>query len=227
MKNLLWIITTLIVISITGCGNDNSTSSSSRELTPEQKDSIEQMRKDSIAKAKFERAIQDSILNAKKVERQQLIEKLSKDFKESGDEFSDSRWVQHKSAPRYRNRNGVYLAFQKDKSNKPDNLRFIIQYEADDWLFIKNIIFNVDGENITFVPADMEEDCGNGGRIWEWCDESASLGNNMDLIKKIANAKSVKLKLNGRQYYDTRTMSADAIKGFKETLEYYTALKSN
>ena len=43
-------------------------------------------------------------------------------------------------------------------------------------------------------------------------------------IKKIANAKSVKVKLNGRQYYDTRTLKAEQIKSIKDTYEYYLAL---
>lgn len=92
--------------------------------------------------------------------------------------------VKHKNEPKYRNQNGVYLYFQVDQNGKPENLRFCIQYEDDDWLFIRNMIFNIDGENITFIPNDMETDCGNGGRIWEWCDEPASLGDNMDLINK-------------------------------------------
>jgi hypothetical protein len=44
------------------------------------------------------------------------------------------------------------------------------------------------------------------------------------LIKKIAYAKSVKLKLVGKQYYDTKTMSIKQIQHFKYSYEYYKAM---
>lgn len=221
------IIAVCSALYLIGCNNQTS-KSTTPELTQAQKDSIEQVRRDSIRVADSiqtaEKHRADSIAEVKRLEKEAAIAKLAKNFNVKTDEFSDKIWVHHKSEPSYRNRNAVFLYFQTNKENKPSNLRFVVQYEDDDWLFIKNMIFNIDGENFTFIPADMDRDCGNGGRIWEWCDESASLGDNMTLIKKIADAKTVKIKLNGRQYYNTRTMSAAHLKAFKETLDYYFAL---
>jgi hypothetical protein len=146
---------------------------------------------------------------------------LSKHFTEKKDEFSDVKWVEPKTRPKYTNQNGYCMYFAIE-NGVADNPRFLIQYESDDWLFIQYIIFNVDGENITFTPKNMDTDCGNGGRIWEWCDESAM--NLESLIKKIAYAKSVKLKLVGKQYYDTKTMSIKQIQHFKYSYEYYKAM---
>lgn len=228
MRNLLFLPAFLVLIFVTGCQN---TGTKSQELTQAQKDSIEQIRLDSIRVADSiqiaEQLRADSIANARSLERAAILSNLSKNFSTKKDEFSDKSWVQHKNAPKYRNQNGVYLYFQIDKSGKPENLRFCIQYEDDDWLFIRNMIFNIDGENITFIPNKMETDCGNGGRIWEWTDEPASLSDNMDIINKIAQANSVKIKMNGRQYYDTRTMSTNSLRAFKETLNYYNALAGN
>ena len=56
------------------------------------------------------------------------------------------------------------------------------------------MIFNIDGDNVTFIPNDVERD-NDYGRIWEWSDEPASLESS--LVEKIANAKSVKVKFNG------------------------------
>ena len=50
-------------------------------------------------------------------------------------------------------------------------MRFVFQYYSDDWLFIRNMIFNFDGENVRIIPDRMQTDCGDGGMIWEWCDE--------------------------------------------------------
>ena len=146
---------------------------------------------------------------------------LKQYFTEKKDEFSDVKWVEPKSRPKYTNQNGYCMYFSVN-NGVVSNPRFLIQYESDKWLFIKNMIFNIDGENITFTPEKMETDCGNGGRIWEWCDEYA--GNLEPLIKKIAYAKSVKIKLVGKQYYNIKTMSQKQIQYFKYSYEYYKAL---
>lgn len=228
MRNLLFFSVIVILLCVSGC---QSSGKESHELTQAQKDSIERVRLDSIKVADSIRVAEqikaDSIANVRRLERDAQIASLSKNFSIKKDEFSNKSWVQHKNAPKYRNQNGVYLYFQVDQNNHPSNLRFCVQYEDDDWLFIRNMIFNIDGENIRFIPNDMETDCGNGGRIWEWCDELASLGDNMDIINKIAAANSVKIKMNGRQYYDTRTMSAKSLRAFKETLNYYNALAND
>lgn len=157
-----------------------------------------------------------------KAEREAAIKNLKPKFRVKSDEFSDKSWVYHNTTPKYTNRNSVHLYFCM-VNGVANNLRFRFQYEDDDWLFIKSVIFNIDGDNHTFIPFGMQEDCGNGGRIWEWCDSPAS--DCMDLVNMIANAKSVKIKYNGRQYYNTRTMTAKQIQAFKETLEYYKLLK--
>ena len=149
------------------------------------------------------------------------IKELKQYFTEKKDEFSDVKWVEPKSRPKYTNQNGYCMYFSVN-NGIASNPRFLIQYESDKWLFIKNMIFNIDGENITFTPEKMETDCGNGGRIWEWCDEYA--GNLEPLIKKIAYAKSVKIKLVGKQYYNIKTMSQKQIQYFKYSYEYYKAL---
>jgi len=149
------------------------------------------------------------------------IKELAQYFTEKKDEFSDTKWVEPKTRPKYTNENGYCMYFSVE-NGVATNPRFLIQYEADDWLFIQYMIFNIDGENITFTPSEMETDCGNGGRIWEWCDESAI--NIESLIKKIAHAKSVKIKFVGKQYNDVKTMSSKQILYFKYSYEYYKAM---
>jgi hypothetical protein len=221
MRKLLFIPLAIAIACLHSCGGNGSTA-----LTQEQKDSIAKVQADStrladsIAAVKKAEADSTAAILAK--EKAEKIVQLAKKFRVKKDEFSDYAWIEHSQTTPYRNSNSVQLCFQKDGSNNARNLRFVVQYEDDDWLFIQNIIFNVDGENITFVPESVERDNGYGGRIWEWSDESASY--NSSLVNKIANAKKVKLKLNGRQYYDTRTMSAKQLTAFRETLEYYKAL---
>ena len=216
----------ILAILIAGCCFSCANNTSKTELTSEQQDSIAKAKQDSIKVADSIAAIEkfraDSIAAAKQKEKDEAIARLSKKFRFNEDEFGDRTWVYHNTTPKYTNRNSIHLYFQKDKDGNASNLRFRVQYEAGDWLFIKNMIFNIDGENVQFIPDDMETDCGYGGRIWEWCDESSTY--NQELIHKIVNAKSVKVKFNGRQYYDTKTMSAKELQAFKETFDYYKAL---
>ena len=160
------------------------------------------------------------------INKDSIINTMKADFTFKKDEFStsDGCWVEPKSRPRYRNTNAFYCYFWLSSNNLPSNMRFVMQYEDDDWLFIKNCVFNVDGENITYVPDKMEHD--NHSRIWEWFDDQVD-SDNIYLIRKIANAKTVKVKLNGTQYYDTRTIKAKEIASIKKTLEKYEELEGS
>ncbi len=221
MRKLLCVPIFAIVGILASCGGKSTSSA----LTQEQMDSIAKVKEDSTRVADsiqaVEKAKNDSIILAKKKANEERIAKLAKNFRVSGDEFTESQWIYNNVTPKYTNRNSIHLYFQM-KGKQATNLRFRVQYESDDWLFIRKMIFNVDGENITFIPEKMDTDCGNGGRIWEWCDESASY--NQTLVSKIAKAKVVKIKFDGRQYYDKKTMSSKELNAFKETFEYYRLL---
>lgn len=153
----------------------------------------------------------DSIVNAMRAEYV---------FKK--DEFDNEgrTWVQPKSKPKYRNNNAFYCYFQMNE-NVASNFRFVMQYYDSSWLFIENCIFNIDGENYTYVPQEMKRD--NNSSIWEWFDDSVTL-DNVALIRKIAQAKAVKVKLNGSQYSNTRTMKDTEIASIAHTLKYYEEL---
>lgn len=212
-KGCLWAIGIFALLAIIGnCVGSSEESTSS--VDSNEVDKTEKASADDEAKITAETANEDS-LNAVK------IKELKKYFTEENDEFSDTKWVEPQTRPRYTNQNGYCLYFAL-KEGKATNPRFRIQYEADEWLFIQYMIFNIDGDNITFTPTNMETDNGNGGRIWEWCDESA-----LDLeplIKKIAYANTVKIKMVGRQYSKVKTMSSKQIQYFKYSYEYYKAL---
>lgn len=152
------------------------------------------------------------------------VKELEKLFRIKVDEFSNNnkKWYKPKSAPIYTNANGLYCYFQTE-NGMPSNLRFRLQYYNDDWLFFSRVQFAIDGKAYEYIPMDTETDSGNGGYIWEWFDESVS-ESDKDLINALANAKSAKMKLIGRQYYDTKTISQTQINAIKQTLELYKAM---
>lgn len=160
--------------------------------------------------------------------RDSIIAELKGSFTTKYDEFINIHWVEPKDKPKYRNRNGCYCYFQIQDS-VASNFRFVFQYAATDWLFIKEMIFNIDGKNFDLYPK-MERDNGNGG-IWEWCDYEVSYlsSDNADLFSEnfvweLKNAKSVKVKLVGEHYSKVQTLSEQQIKSIKDTYNYYIAL---
>lgn len=154
--------------------------------------------------------------NQKKKEE---LERLAKNFMQQKDEFSNKTWILPKDKPKYRNRNATYCYFMK-QNNEVSNFRFVFQYVDSDWLFIKDLIFNIDGKVFEYRRLDFNTDC-SGGQIWEWCDLQLS---DTDLIRALENAKSIKIKMNGDKYYDTRTLKSATITSIQNTIKYYKAL---
>ena len=212
-KFIVILISVFVSFSFVSCNFGGSVS---------KKQEREKFVRDSIIRAEF---VRDSIERDRK--NAEIIKNMVSNFIIKGDEFSTNKWVLPKSKPKYRNQNGVYTYFELN-GNKAENFRFVFQYYADDWLFIKKMTFNIDDELFTIVP-DMDTDCGYGGKIWEWCDESVTNDSteysvNENFIKKLANAKSVKVKLSGRQYYDTKTLTETQIKSIKQVYNQYVLL---
>jgi len=151
------------------------------------------------------------------------INELLPYFNVTKDEFDPDglTWYKPKSAPKYTNRNGIYLYYSTSK-NGINPLRFRIQYYADDWLFFKKIQFSIDSSAYEYVPRKTETDH-SGGYIWEWFDEALNKSDK-ELINALANAKSAKMKFIGRQYYDIRNISKEQITDIKRTIELYKAM---
>lgn len=85
---------------------------------------------------------QDKIENFKKtvIVDSTRIKLLEKFFRIKSDEFSNNnkKWYKPKTSPIYTNANGIYLYFQTE-IGMPSNLRFRLQYFAEDWLFFSKV----------------------------------------------------------------------------------------
>jgi len=151
------------------------------------------------------------------------IKTLKPFFINKKDEFDVNKqsWFELKSSPKYRNQNGIYCYFGSENGNV-DNFRFVIQYYADDWLFIQKYQFSIDGKAYEFVPNKVDSDSGDGGYIWEWCDQNIN-SSNVDLIESLANAKEAKIRFVGRQYVQTKVISQKEIRNIKRALDFYKA----
>ena len=165
-------------------------------------------------KAKYESMLAEMEGNRVKVE------KLKPYFSFRKDEFGGQVWVEPKDAPQYVNVNGIYCYFML-VDGKPSNLRFKIQYRADDWLFIQSYKFLIDGNTYDYVPDKVERD--NESYIWEWSDTPVSVLSE-SLLNSLSKAKTAKIRFVGRQYHKDKDITAQQIASIKRTLELYYAL---
>lgn len=173
-----------------------------------------------IIVAEQKRIEAEKMAEAERIQKKkEKLERLAKNFKQTKDEFSDKTWIFPKDKPKYRNRNATYCYFMK-QNNKVQNFRFVFQYVANDWLFIKDLIFNIDGKIYEYRRLDFNTDCG-GEQILEWCDLQLS---DTELIRAFEKAKSIKIKMNGEKYYNTRTLKSTTITSIQNTIKYYKAL---
>ncbi|RLJ77138.1 hypothetical protein [Pedobacter alluvionis] len=149
------------------------------------------------------------------------IKFLKKSFKITKDEFdaNEMQWVRPIDEPRYVNRNGIYSYFQTNKG-VASNLRFVIQYYSDDWLFIQKYQFSIDGKAYEYIPSKVETDNGDGGMIWEWFDDQAD-ENLKTIMEAITKSKTTKIKMVGRQYFDIKTVTSRQKESIRKTLELY------
>ncbi|GIZ10001.1 hypothetical protein [Flavobacterium sp. UMI-01] len=148
------------------------------------------------------------------------IKELKPLFKHKKDEFSEEQteWITPIASARYRNENGIYCYFSEN------NLRFVFQYHADDWLFIKNFQFLIDDKPYSFTPDDIKRDNDETG-ITEWFDSSVNSSNgSRQIVEALAKAKSARVRLNGDNYHHITNFTAKQLKSIKNTLEYYNAL---
>ena len=147
--------------------------------------------------------------------------KIRKTFRREKDEFSENRYFYLPSNyPHYRNTNymGFYFGGTKDKAT---DLHFIIQYSAEDWLFIENVKFDFDGKFYDYGPLNFETNVSNG--IQEWSDESVDYSS--QLVQYFKKAKSVKYRLEGKQFYRDYKMSPEKLKKIQNTIKLYEFMK--
>lgn len=151
-------------------------------------------------------------------ENREKAEKELATFKKSEDEFNRITFYKDSRIPEYSNVNFIspYIGKQDDQYW----LRLKLQYAAEDWLFIEKGIFLVDGEQYT-ISGKWERD--NNSEIWEWLDMQVS-ESERPILDKIANSKSAKVRYEGKQYHNDRTISQKEKDIIKKTLDIYDNL---
>ncbi|WP_435524424.1 hypothetical protein [Chryseobacterium indoltheticum] len=108
---------------------------------------------------------QNKIDKTEKVDSLEL-KSLRNKIKVEKDEFNENYFYVPKNIPPYRNQNylGFYFSGTRDSSV---SLHFLVQYGADDWLFVEDIQIKIDNHVYNFTPNQVETRVISGG-IMEW-----------------------------------------------------------
>lgn len=169
-----------------------------------------------IEKEKFYKTKHDEL---KKAQIAKALAKMSKSY----DKLEKITWYRDSSSPRYTNYDGFYLYFGKKEGATPW-LRLRIQYESDDWLFIKGFSVYVDDNVYQKQSANFERD--HDSRIWEWYDENPSTSD-LQMIRDIILSKKATIRFYGNQYHDDMTITSSQKTALKNVLIAYEALGGN
>lgn len=141
------------------------------------------------------------------------------------DKMRDVAWYQHKTSPKYRNQRGFYVYFGRDTDGTVNAPRFVMQYTPDDWLFIERAWAKVDGVQVALPQKSgllgWERDHQDGD-IFEWSDVSVD-SSDLEVLRRIAAAKSVTVRFEGKQYRSDRTLTVQELKAMREVLAAWDA----
>ncbi|WP_338813444.1 hypothetical protein V9L05_18840 [Bernardetia sp. Wsw4-3y2] len=162
----------------------------------------------------------DSLDNQKEIAKKEA-DKLLSNLRVSKDDMKDLSFYESKLTPKYIDVNNLYCYIVEHKTGEP-TLRLKIQYAADDWLFVKSYLIKIDEQKFNFIPNEVKRD-NSGGKIWEWSDDLIK-EDKIEIIKAISEAKSVKIRYIGSDYYHDRNLSSKEIKAVKEILTVYNLL---
>jgi hypothetical protein len=143
------------------------------------------------------------------------------------DKMRGITWYRHSTSPQYINSGGFFLYFGKEDNGQFTDLRLVARYFASDWLFVKRAWAKADGVTVD-IPQESnklfgwERDNGNGD-IWEWSDTALSSPTELASVRTLANAKSVTVRYEGKQYYNDRTLTAQQLKAMRDVISAYEA----
>jgi hypothetical protein len=164
-----------------------------------------------------------ALLEMQKAEKNRLAN-ATKKMRVKVDDMNDVTWYYDKTSPQFTNYNGFYAYIGTSKGSKPW-LRVVIQYAADDWLFIEKYMIKVDGQTFNIPEesyGEIKTDNGSGG-IWEWLDRKVGYSE-YQIIKAVANGKDVKIRFDGKDYYKDKAITAQQKIALKNVLDAYEAL---
>jgi hypothetical protein len=168
--------------------------------------------------------ITDSIALVEKADterRKAKAEVLKKKMRKKVDDMKGTTFYYDLSSTQYTNRNAFHAYIGQDKDQVW--LRFVIQYYADDWLFIEKYLIKTDSVVTELYPNSTVERDNGDSKIWEFWDGSVD-ATSYALLKQVAASKAAKIRFEGQRYYQEKPITPAQKQAIKNVLELYEAL---
>lgn len=165
----------------------------------------------------------DSLTNEQKEKLNKEREAALKKLKKKTDDVQGITWYENPYFKHYDNMNRASLYIGQSKSSVW--LRLKLSYEGDSWIFFDRAFISYDGNTREiFFNQYKEKESDHDTRVWEWIDVPVT-GEMLSFIRSWVEGKSVKMQLMGK-YTKTRTLTNSEIRGLKDVLMAYDALKA-
>lgn len=208
-KRLLTYLTSALVLSLSaGCGP-----TASDVLKAE---AVEASRKASEAAAVA--AIADAATAEEQARKARADRSLLKKLTIKKDEMSGRTFYSSGPIHSYNNYIRLYIVESGDSLN----LRLIVQYFGDDWLFVERAWTRVGGASVDLpLIGDWERD-NSGGKVWEWSD-SRIAGGALVIVKGLLQANNPTVRFEGSKYYKDFKPSAAQLQAMRKVLAAYEA----
>jgi len=186
-------------------------------LSPEEKAEREKVKAQQEAELKAQKEKEEQI----KADLEKKLKLALSNMRVEKDEFNNTASYRDKTSPQYVSQNGFFLTI-KENPTLGRYFTLQVQYSGGDWLFINRYIVKADDQTFTLIPEDVHRD--NTNYVWEW----SSFYNEddfMPMVKAVIDAKDVKIRYQGNEYYKDRVITATEKQALQNVLDAMVALK--
>ncbi len=142
------------------------------------------------------------------------------------DDFTGTTYYKDKSSGKWKNgvrKNDFFIYVGAKKGQSPLPVLFV-QHYGGDYLFIKKVLFNVDGETFQLTP-NSDEVWSETGQVnaFETFDRTMTT-TEISLVKWIINSKKTIIRIQGTRLYKDITVTSTQKKALARMLTLYKGL---
>jgi hypothetical protein len=138
------------------------------------------------------------------------------------DDFTDTTYYQDKSSPKINSANSTSLfIYVGAKKGQSPSAFLRMQSYGGDYLFIKKVLFKVDGKTFQLTPSSDEAETIPGKvEAFEWFDRTMT-STEISLVQWIINSKKTVMRIQGTRNYKDLTITSTQKKALARMLTVY------
>jgi len=141
------------------------------------------------------------------------------------DDFTDTTYYQDKSSPKINSANStsLFIYVGAKKGGSPSAFLRMQSYGGD-YLFIKKVLFKIDGKTFQLTPSSDEAETIPGKvEAFDWFDRTMT-STEISLVQWIINSKKTVMRIQGTRNYKDLTITSTQKKALARMLTVYSGL---